>query len=440
MSKPFQGFTHPEQNWFKMPNEWTDITHDITSLAELKVVEYVLRHTWGYGESTDWEIKRISTSEFIDGRKRSDGSRMDRGTGLSAPSVYDGLKRAVEDNLLVKYVDNTDAGRVTHYYRMRMVGDEDGVVYAMGKDHKGKTPWSEISEENIELVKKRAGRRCSYCGRPSHKWHIDHIVPLNQGGPDDVDNLALACPECNLSKRDRTPDEWGHQVFHYQKDDKILYRGWLRFFTGPRKETLQDPLKKLAIVHRKTLKGKTLKGSGDARRPPAREDLLSTEGDRKAAGLLRGVLVKHDSDLTGGPRSVRIDTLVKAITNVRTFRKVPESKIVEMIEWLDKAWDDQYTPHPHKADDIYTYWQKYRDAKSNWESDQNKANGNGNGKSIDPTSAFGSSGNWRPKAREVSNWMEGHGSAFRYTQENVDEALVALGYEAGSLRAETFTR
>jgi hypothetical protein len=34
-------------------------------------------------------------------------------------------------------------------------------------------------------------------------FHIEHIVPGSRGGPDDPDNLALACPSCNLHKSDR---------------------------------------------------------------------------------------------------------------------------------------------------------------------------------------------------------------------------------------------
>ena len=34
-------------------------------------------------------------------------------------------------------------------------------------------------------------------------FHIDHIVPLADGGTDGADNLCLACPGCNLHKSDR---------------------------------------------------------------------------------------------------------------------------------------------------------------------------------------------------------------------------------------------
>ena len=55
-----------------MPTVWIDICARIDNLAELKVVQYVLRHTWGYQE---YGIKkRITIDEFISGRRRRDGS------------------------------------------------------------------------------------------------------------------------------------------------------------------------------------------------------------------------------------------------------------------------------------------------------------------------------------------------------------------------------
>lgn len=116
---PFPGFTRPEQNWFKLPNDWTNITADITSLAELKLVEYVLKHTWGYQEYG--YTKQITTDEFMHGRRRKDGHRMDKGTGLSNRSVIDGLKKAVAHGFLIEEVDDSDKGRVKKCYALRML-------------------------------------------------------------------------------------------------------------------------------------------------------------------------------------------------------------------------------------------------------------------------------------------------------------------------------
>lgn len=35
-------------------------------------------------------------------------------------------------------------------------------------------------------------------------FHVEHIVPHARGGAPDLDNLAWACPSCNLHKADRT--------------------------------------------------------------------------------------------------------------------------------------------------------------------------------------------------------------------------------------------
>src|SRR5439155_1312060 len=54
-------------------------------------------------------------------------------------------------------------------------------------------------------VRERAGNRCEYCqlrqeDSPLAALHIEHIVPRIHGGSDDLDNLALACIDCNLHK------------------------------------------------------------------------------------------------------------------------------------------------------------------------------------------------------------------------------------------------
>jgi 5-methylcytosine-specific restriction endonuclease McrA len=43
---------------------------------------------------------------------------------------------------------------------------------------------------------------CSYCGGPG--GHIDHIVPVARGGPNEITNLAAICARCNSRKRTRS--------------------------------------------------------------------------------------------------------------------------------------------------------------------------------------------------------------------------------------------
>lgn len=54
-------------------------------------------------------------------------------------------------------------------------------------------------------VRERAGQCCEYCQRrqidsPLIPLQIEHIIPRKHGGSDELDNLALACADCNLRK------------------------------------------------------------------------------------------------------------------------------------------------------------------------------------------------------------------------------------------------
>jgi len=55
-----------------------------------------------------------------------------------------------------------------------------------------------------ELVRQRAGDRCEYCHLPQEfselRFHVEHVTPRQHGGTEALENLALACPDCNLAK------------------------------------------------------------------------------------------------------------------------------------------------------------------------------------------------------------------------------------------------
>jgi hypothetical protein len=54
------------------------------------------------------------------------------------------------------------------------------------------------------LIRERAAGRCEYCRDPEilslAAFHIEHIVARQHGGGDEPQNLAFACPDCNLRK------------------------------------------------------------------------------------------------------------------------------------------------------------------------------------------------------------------------------------------------
>jgi hypothetical protein len=61
-----------------------------------------------------------------------------------------------------------------------------------------------VSGELSRTVRDRAQARCQYCrlheSLQGATFHIEHVIPLSKGGSSSLENLALACPGCNLHK------------------------------------------------------------------------------------------------------------------------------------------------------------------------------------------------------------------------------------------------
>jgi hypothetical protein len=61
-----------------------------------------------------------------------------------------------------------------------------------------------LSQETKESVRKRAHNLCEYClaigDYAFHPFSVDHILPISEGGTNDLSNLALACQHCNNCK------------------------------------------------------------------------------------------------------------------------------------------------------------------------------------------------------------------------------------------------
>src|SRR5256886_16063199 len=62
-----------------------------------------------------------------------------------------------------------------------------------------------IGSQTRTQIRERAQNACEYChlhqdDSPLAALHVEHIIPKIHGGSDDIDNLALACIDCNLHK------------------------------------------------------------------------------------------------------------------------------------------------------------------------------------------------------------------------------------------------
>jgi hypothetical protein len=129
----FNGFDEPFENWSKLPHSLINALPLISTIAEMKVILYILRHTWGFKE---FDLpKRITVDEFIFGRKDKHGNRMDNGTGLTEPSVRAGLEKATEHGFITVFMDDSDLARIVKAYMLKLNDQGEKVLpsdYAIG--------------------------------------------------------------------------------------------------------------------------------------------------------------------------------------------------------------------------------------------------------------------------------------------------------------------
>ena len=104
-----------------------------------------------------------------------------------------------------------------------LVGLCDGKLNAFLK--KRDDPWSHrktstgyISGTKRYEVLKRGHFRCELCGVSADikALEVDHIVPRNKGGSDDITNLQALCYSCNATKRDRDDTDFRGMAESYK--------------------------------------------------------------------------------------------------------------------------------------------------------------------------------------------------------------------------------
>src|SRR3712207_2975458 len=91
----FAGFSSP--NTTPVPDVLFDELLLQLDNAELRVLLYIIRRTFGFKPSTN----DIAISQMVDGIRKEDGTVLDQGTGMSQASVTRGLKGLLEKSVLV---------------------------------------------------------------------------------------------------------------------------------------------------------------------------------------------------------------------------------------------------------------------------------------------------------------------------------------------------
>ena len=110
----FQGI--PDPHFTQIPDVMLDVYMSALSHAELRVLLYIARHTYGFKKKSD----HISLRQMVDGIQKRDGTWQDHGTGLSRRSVREAVKSLEEKGLIqVDRVKTADGDSAVNVYTMR---------------------------------------------------------------------------------------------------------------------------------------------------------------------------------------------------------------------------------------------------------------------------------------------------------------------------------
>lgn len=198
----FQKPEYPAVPYIKLTQEFFDILPHVKGEATLKILLYVYRHTFGYNDYNPGDYVHLTTEEFMKGRERRNGTKMDNGTGLSDRGVKDGIKSAENQGLLEVKVDKTDRARIKKSYRLRLANGPSNQINQKPVPGWVKFGFSSYDEyinspgwkEKSRLAKQAVGNRCQVCNSTksleAHHRTYENVCEEKEG---DITVLCRSC-------------------------------------------------------------------------------------------------------------------------------------------------------------------------------------------------------------------------------------------------------
>jgi hypothetical protein len=162
----FKGFLSPR--YTQVPDELFDDLMAHLSGAELKVLLYIIRRTFGFKKDSD----NISLRQICHGIKTREGEILDKGTGLSLSTVQIALKGLLEKNCVI-----------TERNRSKEKGDEP-TTYSLNM-----LPYTENRQGGIPKIGK-GGYRKSVTQETVLQQTVDNTVNgVVKGGDSSIQKL-----------------------------------------------------------------------------------------------------------------------------------------------------------------------------------------------------------------------------------------------------------
>jgi 5-methylcytosine-specific restriction endonuclease McrA len=175
--------------------------------------EYISRYGRDYRAShIEKERERSHAYYTANVEKRRDYHRTHRAANADTIREYRRAYKAANADVIrekdrayyvAKYATNPDLYHTKWHQRRARIKDNGG----------------SFTSQELRHMRLTQGGFCAYCQGHHPHLSIDHVVPLDQGGRHEAANIVLACPTCNSSKGNRTPDQWVNRWYWRKRDE-----------------------------------------------------------------------------------------------------------------------------------------------------------------------------------------------------------------------------
>jgi len=142
----YEGFSNP--NGTIVPDDVFDVLMPRLADAELRILLYIIRRTFGFKKNSD----DISLRQMVEGITTRDGRVLDSGTGLSKPTVARGLVGLREKRIIVATRNRSvERGNEATSYRLRFKGETDSATEVTGdpRENPGRIPLSHQRDKGL---------------------------------------------------------------------------------------------------------------------------------------------------------------------------------------------------------------------------------------------------------------------------------------------------
>ena len=213
----FPGYSSP--NYTMVPDELFDEQLPYLSGAELKVLLYIIRRTFGFKKNSD----DISLNQLLNGITTKSGQQLDLGTGLSRSTLVAALKSLVDKNLLIaESRSSPQKGNEATNYRLNLLYPPSSKIELGGSENRTRLVRKSNPQDTVLQETVRQDTELTYKRNESDSKKINQEDP----NPDEKPTTFISSGPIGEILKKRAP----HQQSHIYDENRDVIRSYIDDF------------------------------------------------------------------------------------------------------------------------------------------------------------------------------------------------------------------